>query len=173
VVPHLLKTVKYKYQYTTILMIINTHALKKAVSVTEQVDGGKKVTVYSKAALRALKYFELTIPSFSKGVVAALILEDEIRKHYPFEWAEIEQAVPEKNTMGDHEIPEITLINQTVLMQADEETATRDGRLVTVYDPRVATMLRYLAYTRPRFTRSKGAAELLELGLQNRFPNLF
>lgn len=154
-------------------MKLNTRIMKGSIDKTEHVDGGKKVTLYSEAALKALKYFELTIPKFSKGIASAEILTDEIKLIYPVEWAAVESKVSERAGAGKNIFPDLGRVNAQALIEAEEETRTRDGRLVTVYDPRVATIMRYLSATVPRFVVSKEAATLLESGLKKRYPNLF
>ncbi|MCK4938546.1 MAG: hypothetical protein KAR85_08075 [Methanosarcinales archaeon] len=57
--------------------------------------------------------------------------------------------------------------------QALAETRTREGRIVTVYSPRLTALFRYLDYTTPRFSVSNHAAKLLEEILAREYPQMW
>lgn len=155
-------------------MLIDKKILDEAVAEIMTANGGRKVTIYSKDSLRVLRYFELITPNFSKGIAAASVLEDELKKGYPDEWAAVIELVePNRRDSRKAPLPEIDDIDLDVMCGVEAEISTRDGRLVSIYNPQVAAVLRYLLKAQPRFSMSKMAAELLERGLGRMYPEFF
>ena len=155
-------------------MLIDKNKLDEAVAETMSANGGRKVTIYSNDSLRVLRYFELETPNFSKGIAAASVLEDELKKTYPDEWhLVIELVEPNRRDSRKAQLPEIDDIDLNILCEVEAEISIRDGRLVTTYNPQVAAVLRYLLKTQSRFSMSKTAAGLLESGLKRMYPVFF
>lgn len=152
-------------------MLINKKVLDEAVAEIMTANGGRKVTIYSNDSLRVLRYFELTTPNFSKGLSAASVLEDELKKGYPDEWAAVVELVgPNRRDSRKAPLPEIDDVDLDIMCEVEAEISTRDGRLVSIYNPQVAAVLRYLLKVQSRFSMSKAAAELLERGLEKMYP---
>ena len=155
-------------------MLINIKKLDEAVAETMSANGGRKITIYSNDSLRVLRYFEIETPNFSKGIAAASVLEDELKNIYHDEWAAVVKLVePNKRDLRKAQLPEINDIDLNIMCGVEAEISTRDGRLITVYNPQVAAVLRYLLKTQSRFTMSKTAAGLLESGLKRMYPIFF
>lgn len=155
-------------------MLIDKMKLDEAVAETMSANGGRKVTIYSSASLRVLRYFEIATPNFSKGIAAASVLEDELKKTYPDGWAAVIELVePNRRDSRKAQLPEIDDIDLKVMCEVEAEISIRAGRLVSVYNPQVAAVLRYLLKTQSRFTISKTAAGLLESGLKRMHPVFF
>ena len=155
-------------------MSINKKVLDEAVAETMTANGGRKVTIYSNDSLRVLRYFEIAIPNFSKGIAAASVLEDELKKVYPYEWAAVIKLVePNRRDLRKALLPEIGDIDLNIMCEVEAEISIRDGRLVSVYNPQVAAVLRYILKTQSRFSMSKTAARLLECGLKRMYPVFF
>ena len=155
-------------------MLINKKVLDEAVAETMSANGGRKVTIYSNDSLRVLRYFEIAIHNFSKGIAAASVLEDELKKTYPDEWAAVIELVePNRRDSRKAQLQEIDDIDLNIMCEVEAEISIRDGRLVTTYNPQVAAVLRYLLKTRSRFSMSKTAAGLLEGGLKRMYPVFF
>lgn len=155
-------------------MKLNKKIFGDAADEVNMTVGGRKITIYSEQALKVLKYFELTIPRFSKGVVAAKVLEEVLRKKYKKEWKLAEKYVDTRSTIKSSQtIPELTTIDESAFNRAKEETKTRDGRLISVYSPKVSTVIRYLSKSIPKYAISKESAILLEEGLKERYPEFW
>ena len=155
-------------------MLINKKVLDEAVAETMSANGGRKVTIYSNNSLRILRYFEIATPNFSKGIAAASVLEDELKKVYPDEWAAVIELVePNRRDSRKAQLPEIDDIDLNIMCEGEAEISIRDGRLVSVYNPQVAAVLRYILKTQSRFSMSKTAAGLLESGLKRMYPVFF
>lgn len=155
-------------------MLINKKILDEAVAETMLANGGRKVTIYSNDSLRVLRYFEIATPNFSKGIAAASVLEDELKRIYPDEWSAVIKLVePNRRDSRKAQLPEIDDIDLNIMCEVEAEISIRDGRLVTTYNPQVAAVLRYLLKTQSRFSMSKTAAGLLESGLKRMYPVFF
>ena len=155
-------------------MLINKKKLDEAVAETMSANGGRKVTIYSNDALRVLRYFEIETPNLSKGIAAAVVLECELKKVYPDEWAAVIKLVePNRRDSRKAQLPEIDDIDLNTMCDVEAEISIIKGRLVSVYNPQVAAVLRYLLKTQSKFTMSKTAAGLLENGLKRMYPVFF
>lgn len=155
-------------------MAIIIDKLEEAVEETVGTDGSKMVTIYSKDGLRVLHYFEHTVPQYSKGISAAIAMEDELKIKHPKEWAAVSEYIgPSAGGLKDRWAPELGIIDADALCAADKKVKTRDGRLVSVYSPRVAAVMKYIMKTTPRVTISKKSANILEAGLARKYPGLF
>ena len=155
-------------------MLIDKIKLDEAVAETMSANGGRKVTIYSNDSLRVLRYFEIATPNFSKGIAAASVLEDELKETYPDEWSAVIKLVePNRRDSRKAQLQEIDDIDLNIMCEVEAEISIRDGRLVSVYNPQAAAVLRYLLKTQSRFSMSKTAAGLLEDGLKRMYPGFF
>ena len=204
-------------------MNLNKDTLEIAIKKTMESYGGRNITVYSTKSLRVLHYFERTLPgTFSKGIMAATILEREVAKEYPEIWEYVAERIPKINRsdkkyvptvedilradlpapikirtvsgtlhltysadvlerlkneamvdMHDPDLPELGQIDKDELTIVDDIITHRDGRLVSVYSPRVSAVMRYLTSTKNAFKPGRVVAALLERGIEGDYPEFF
>lgn len=152
---------------------VNREALEQAIGESDTYN--RKITIYSKPAAAVLRYMDLTIPLFSKAGAATEILQKVINKKYPEEWkAVVAQNIPAVRPLSKSYWPgKLEIKDKAAWAQATEEVSTRKGRIITIYSPRMAAVIRYIANTTPRFSMSKSSAEMLEKGIEERFPELW
>ena len=171
-------------------MKINKRQLKIAVNSAVSTNN---ITVYSMEVARPLRYFEHTVVGvFKRGVLAADILNDVMEKVHPELWNAACDLTPinkggraqcpacgecffteRGNANTKQEIPVISEIDKDVLGQVESELEVRAGRLVSVYSTRAAAVLRYMQATETKFSISREAADLIEVGLSELYPVFF
>jgi len=185
------------------MLMINKHELKQAVNNTMLTAGGRAFTVYSPDSMRVLSYFEHTLikkahdgPGFKKSEVVAHILEDMVASEYPEIWHDVCLLIqPNKSgalvrcpkcktwhTIGTvaenvetqpFVMPVLGEIDYNVVKAVELEIKTKAGKLMSVYNPRVSAVMKYLSYTETKFAVSRAAADLLETGLAGFYPEFF
>lgn len=171
-------------------MIINKQQLKIAVDSAVSTNN---ITVYSREVALPLRYLEHTVKGvFRKGVFAANILEDVMKEVHPELWDVVCGLTPinkggrmtcpvcgahiitERGNAGTkQEVPVLSKINKDVLKQVETELDVRAGRLVSVYSTRAAAVLKYMQATGTKFSISREAADLIEIGLAELYPVFF
>ncbi len=65
------------------------------------------------------------------------------------------------------------VLNTALLQQAHREVTGKGNPVVGVWSERAKTLLRYLVLTTPNFKESTEACELLEVALQEKYPELW
>ena len=175
-------------------MIIDESKLKKAVDLTMASNGGRGISLWSRDGARVLRYFEHTIIGFSRGVAAADVLEEMVETAYPEIWNAVSDYIPPADGMQvqcpmcnewytpkyaahnqktKQAMPVLGGIDRDELKAAEIELDKRSNCLISVYSSRVSATMRYLSLTETKFTISKTAAELLEIGLVELYPEFF
>lgn len=150
------------------------HDIMEAAKTGPTVD--RKIALYSHKALVLLRYLELSNPKFSRGGAAGEKLTRVVPEHHPELWERIVSEVPapkEKKSEWAGKAEQLKHPDATVIEKAMSEAKTREGRIVTVYSPRLAALFRYLDHTTPRFSLSNHAAELLEEILAREYPEMW
>jgi len=126
-------------------MSINKKQLEIAIKKTMEGYSGRNVKIYSKPGLRVLTYFERTLPcSFSKGIMAATILEREVAAKYPDEWAYVSARIPKITRAQRKYTPTIDEIMNTDL-PAPVDIKTVAGKLQLTYSTNVLSTLKALS----------------------------
>jgi hypothetical protein len=146
----------------------------------------QKITTHQPIAAIILRYFEMTIPRFSRSGAASELLEEKIAIKYPEIWREISKAMPGrkrkdridelifKETEKVSYWPERFQLDKKVLKEAIHEAdMISSGENITIFNPRIAALLRYLSMTTPKFSMSENIASLLKESLKERYPELW
>jgi len=158
-------------------MTIEKDKMVEAANYVMTEKGGRIVVAYSKKSLEILKYFELTIPEFRKGVLASKVLEKKVQEHYPEEYECAVKSTSAGLLKGrsptKQENPVLDGIDEIILKQARDETKDRLGRLVSIYNHKITAVLRYFSKVTPRYSISHAAAILLEEGLKEIYPEFW
>jgi hypothetical protein len=154
---------------------INSEKVDELLSSLETSEKDKKLTIYSRPAATILRYLDLTQAQFSRAGAAAEIMEKEVQKEYKDLW----NLFKDKGVLTTVKLErsywplDIKEADEKIWAQALEETNTRKGRLITIYHPRMAVVLRYLDLTTPRFSLSDEAGRLLENAMKKKVPGLW
>lgn len=171
-------------------MIINKKALTNAVIRAAHTNS---VTVYSEKASRVLRYSNHVINGYRKGIFAADVMEDAIETVYPVLWQEVCKIIPSTRrereqcpTCGGwylpahptgvkmkHTAPALKEIDREIMTLVEDELKTPSGRSVSIYSARAAVVLRYLSYTKEIPSMSREGGDLLEIGLEEIYPEFF
>lgn len=175
-------------------MTIDESKLKKAVDLTMASNGGRGISIWSRDGARVLRYFENTIIGFSKGIAAADVLEGVVETAYPEIWNAVSDYIPPADGMQvqcpicsewytpkyaahnqktKQEMPTLGDIDRGELKAVEIELEKRSNCLISAYNSRVSATMRYLSLTETKFTISKTAAKLLEIGLAELYPEFF
>lgn len=139
----------------------------------------KKIAVYSHQTAIILKYLDIMYPKFSPSRAAKEILVKHAEKNFPEAWEHICSKVPNprgetsqisewKGKSKGLNQPDIKALDQAVF-----ETTSRNDKILTVYGPQLSVFYEYLTHTIPRFTVSRYAAEILETGIEAKYPKIW
>ena len=160
-------------------MDINKKELDRAIEEVQTNEFAERRTLYSDKAPIPIRYASITIisiPAFSMAAAAAELIEEQMLKDY----SELYQHVidvfglPEKSihTQAFKNI-DVNNINKIKAEQAKEEVNTQSGKIIAIYNERIAAIIRYHMLTTPRYSISKELAALLEKRITNIHPGIW
>ena len=152
--------------------IFNTITQAAASKTGKIVD--KKIAVYSHKATILTRYLELSNPKFSRSGALAEKLTQVVIAQHPELWdriiAEVPDAKENRPSQWEGKAEQLQHPDPQLLKVAMAEAITRAGRTVTIYNPRLAALFKYLDHTTPRFSISSHAAGMLEEILSKEYP---
>lgn len=156
--------------------MINENVLNQVIEAAKGKDPlCKKITLYSRPAQIILRYLDLTIPQYSRSGAAAELLSEAIKEEYSDLWGRICSAgVPNTVSLSkSYWHKRFPKIDEKIWGQAVEETKPRVGRIITIFHPRVAAVMRYYTQTTPRYNLSKESATILERALSKKYADVW
>ena len=153
-------------------MSIDESVLKKIIkNISGKNQSFKQINIYSANALILLRYLDLLNPKFSKAGAAAQILVMAVKKKFPKLWEATGLFdLPEHQLSGSYLPATFPVINDKLWNKAIKEAKGREGRLITIYNQRVSAVFRYNREVTPRFAMSSAAANMIEQGLKQKYP---
>ncbi|MBC2746252.1 MAG: hypothetical protein HF975_04450 [ANME-2 cluster archaeon] len=137
----------------------------------------KKIALYSGKSAILARYFELSNPKFTRSGALGEKLCQIASEEYPELWDKIINEIPDakanKTSQWEGKADPLTGPDPALLESALSETLTKEGKTITIYNPRLAALFNYLSHTIPRFSISKTAAGMLEEILAREYPRMW
>jgi hypothetical protein len=134
----------------------------------------KKIPAYAPKVMAFLRYMEMQQAGFSRATAANEILEEVLATNYPELWAVVNRELPRIRDTGESNWAHVpTRVDGAIRAKAWAEVNKQGGELLTVYNPRAATIMRYFKATIPRFSTSGEITKMLEQYLSRQYPALW
>ena len=155
---------------------INQEALHQAIEDVRDGRFTKRLTLYASKATIPIRYADITSPQFSMAGAAAGLIEEQMEVDYPelYEGTTKEFKKPH-HSRSTHTIKKMDTsnIDPYMMKQAKKEAKSQSGKILAIYNERVATIIRYFMLTTPRYSISKELATLLEKRISNIHPGIW
>lgn len=157
-------------------MEINKEYLNRAIEDVRNGRFTKRLTLYAPSTTIPIRYADITTPQFSMAGAAAGLIEEQMEGDYPELYESTIKAFGKPHpSRSTHTIKkmDISNIDPHMAAQAKKEVERQSGKILAIYNERVATIIRYFMLTTPRYSISKELATLLEKRMSNIHPDIW
>ena len=157
-------------------MNINKEELDRAIKEVQTGEFTKRLSLYTRTTTIPIRYADITTPLFSMAGAATGLIEEQMEKDYPELYQRavgvFGETRPSRSTQIIKDM-DINNLDPHMLAQAKKEAEHQSGKILAIYNERIAVIIRYFMLTTPRYSISKELTGLLKKRISKIHPEIW